>query len=246
MSTAPPTKRCTRCGQDKPATVAEFTRHPRTAPQPNGDRLGIYCAECRRALRRSRRSRRHPRVDVADLVPPPAPPVPEPAAPVEGLSAREPQTPAVTTVPDPAEALVPAPTLMRLSAILQAGAMIDDAARACGLDPAEVVTWLARGDGDDAESPYAAFRHRVLSATSTAAVRFAAIISRAAETDWKASAWWLEHGPASSRWGRDVGARLGEPQAGPPDPGDPFAEVDELAARRARQGPTPSPGGPPP
>jgi hypothetical protein len=56
--------------------------------------------------------------------------------------------------------------------------------------------------------------------------RLVVYVAAAAKTNWRAAAWLLEH-RHPERWGRD---RELEPAV--PPGGDPFAEVDQLAARR--------------
>ena len=196
-----PPKRCTRCGQDKPATVADYCRHPRAAPHPEtGERVGIYCADCRRALRRERRARRHPRIVVDDVVPPLAPSAPETppgdvppgAAPVE-----------VPPLPLADEGRLTAAGSDRLVAMFTAGALIADACRSIGLDVETFMGWMKRGESDDpADAQYAALRARVETARANAQVRAVAIISRAAESDWRAASWYLERSDPE-HWGRD-------------------------------------------
>jgi hypothetical protein len=59
--------------------------------------------------------------------------------------------------------------------------------------------------------------------------RLLVYVARAAQTNWRASAWLLER-RYPERWG----ARRRELELAVPREGDPFAELDELAARRRR------------
>jgi hypothetical protein len=57
-----------------------------------------------------------------------------------------------------------------------------------------------------------------------------ASVAYGARENWRAAAWLLER-QYPARWA----SRPREPEAPAPNPQDPFAEVDELAARRRRQ-----------
>jgi hypothetical protein len=71
-------------------------------------------------------------------------------------------------------------------------------------------------------------------AAATSEPRLLALVAREAPTNWRAAAWMLER-RYPERWG--LRPRRLEDVEPAPDPSDPFAEVDELAARRRRPRP---------
>jgi hypothetical protein len=133
----------------------------------------------------------------------------------------------------------------RIVAMLTAGAFLGPAASSAGVSRRTLSNWLARGQsGDPEDTAYRDLAERVEKARATAQVRAVAIVSRAAEEDWRAAAWFLERSDPLN-WGRPVrrvvssadDEDLAVPATEVEKSPDPFAEVDELAARRARLGP---------
>jgi hypothetical protein len=121
----------------------------------------------------------------------------------------------------------------KIVAILRAGGYPETAASVAGICTKTYGRWLARGnpEGDDpANAPFRRFRERVESALAEGEARNVALIARAAMDNWQAAAWLLER-QHPERWAR-VSQRPSEEQPARSGPGDPFAEVDELAARR--------------
>lgn len=117
--------------------------------------------------------------------------------------------------------------------VLRAGGYPQVAARAAGIHPEVLATWLRRGDPAGTEprdAPYRRLRVRVEQAKAEGEQRNVALIARAAGTNWQAAAWLLER-QYPERWARPSQREKDE---GPPTATDAFAEVDELAQRRAR------------
>jgi transposase-like protein len=125
--------------------------------------------------------------------------------------------------------------------VLRSGSYVETAARAAGISPRTFYDWWRRGranGGDPADEPYRAFRDACEKARAEGEARNVAIIASASRRSWKAAAWLLER-QHPERWGKtSVRAR----DEAPPEPlpatvnefDDPFAEVDELSARRGR------------
>jgi hypothetical protein len=131
----------------------------------------------------------------------------------------------------------------RLEQMLKAGNYIGVACRAVGIGEQTFRDWLRRGRTSDApgDELYRELVERAELATAEGEVRNVAQIAAAARENWQAAAWMLERS-YPERWGK-VSTKLRLPTLPPeedPDrkpqerPHDPFAEVDELAARRAR------------
>lgn len=120
----------------------------------------------------------------------------------------------------------------RVLQVLTAGGHLATAADAAGISAKTLSNWLGRGRNSDApeDEGYRAFAAQVDQARGEAETRNIAIVAQAAQGDWKAAAWMLERG-WPERWSRPS-QRAGFDTPAAPDPLDPFAEVDELAARR--------------
>jgi hypothetical protein len=130
--------------------------------------------------------------------------------------------------------------LTRLSALLRAGNHPDVAAEASGI-PLEMLRQLL-ADGPtmrEGSKTFVMFRE-VAQALAEAEAGHVAVIARAARGDsergvapnWQAAAWLLER-RYSERWARPSQREKGEDGGvTPASTLDPFAEVDELAARR--------------
>lgn len=87
----------------------------------------------------------------------------------------------------------------RIVSYVRAGNFRSTAAAAAGISPVTLRDWLRRGARG--EQPFQQFREDVDQAEAQAEARDAALISKAAEHDWKAAAWRLER-RAHRRWGR--------------------------------------------
>jgi hypothetical protein len=135
----------------------------------------------------------------------------------------------------------------RLEQMLKAGNYLEVALRATGVGGATFRDWMRRGRTSRApgDELYRELVERVDLARAEGEVRNVAQIASAARDNWQAAAWILERS-YPERWGR-VSTRYRLPPELPPEEDaatvrvsaelDPFAEVDELAAkRRARTG----------
>jgi transposase len=102
----------------------------------------------------------------------------------------------------------------RLVEALEAGNYDESAARYAGISRSIYYAWLARGrkerdrlTGDEkarplkSEEPFLDFLDKVEEAIAKAEVRNVAIIQKAGNTTWQASAWWLER-KMPNKWGR--------------------------------------------
>jgi transposase len=134
----------------------------------------------------------------------------------------------------------------KLVTMLRAGNYMGTAARASGISRQTLTSWLERGASARPEDEeYRDLRERVERARSEGEVRLVATIARAAAERWDAAAWLLER-QYPDRWGR-VSMRLradaqAEAEAAAEAAAralehDPFAEVDELAAKRRSRRP---------
>jgi hypothetical protein len=120
----------------------------------------------------------------------------------------------------------------RLEGLFRTGTPVATAVAAVGLARSTYYDWLDRGEGEQSVPRLAAFRARMELARGEGEAVLVARISRAAAEDWRAAAWLLERG-APARWARPSQ----RPEEAPsPAADDPFAEFDELAARRAHAG----------
>lgn len=88
------------------------------------------------------------------------------------------------------------PQVQHLLEGLEAGAFVQDAARAAGLSPRSVWRWLERGRAEaeeGTEGPYWQIWHAVEAARFISHSRALAVIMEAADGgNWRAAAWWLE------------------------------------------------------
>ena len=140
--------------------------------------------------------------------------------------------PGHSTAPGGAPTKLDETVTTRILGVLRVGGYPQAAAGVAGIHPKTLARWLARGnpDGSDpADAPYRAFRQRVDQARAEGETRNVAIIAQAAAQNWQAAAWLLER-QFPERWARVSQREKDEPASATPN--DPFAEVDELAARR--------------
>lgn len=124
----------------------------------------------------------------------------------------------------------------RLVAALRAGNYVNVSCAACGISRRTFADWMQRGEkAKQGDELYVRLRARVEEARAQGEVRNVAQIMTAAQTSWQAAAWLLER-QYPDRWGRPSVRLREEDIEGPVLPAavDPFAEVDELAARRRR------------
>jgi hypothetical protein len=119
----------------------------------------------------------------------------------------------------------------QLEAILRAGNYLDVACNAVGIARRTFDGWVQQGR--EGNAAYADFAVRMDKARATGEVRNVAVIASAATDSWQAAAWLLER-TAPERWARVSQRELAmpTPPADVTKADDPFAEADELAARR--------------
>lgn len=122
----------------------------------------------------------------------------------------------------------------KLDASLREGNYVKTAVEAAGIARSTFYNWMKRGTSSAAEDkPYRELRARVEKARAEGESMLVGHIAAKAATDWRAAAWLLER-QYPERWGRvSVNARGKDDEDEPPVEVDPFAEVDELAERRA-------------
>lgn len=116
----------------------------------------------------------------------------------------------------------------RIVSLVAAGNPLSVAAEASGVARSTLHAWLKRGEGTGrGDAPYRVFVAAVEQARAQAESDLVAQMRKAAAAgSWKASAWLLERA-APARWGAKPA-----PVEKPAEP-DAFAEVDQLAQRRA-------------
>jgi hypothetical protein len=130
-----------------------------------------------------------------------------------------------------------------LVAMLRAGNYQHVALRAVNVPRSTFGLWMRRGRSSaKRDAAYRAFREQIEQARANGEVRAVAAIAQAARKNWQAAAWLLER-QYPERWGRtpmrmrESPAPVEQPAAEPePSEPDPFAELDDLAALRARRG----------
>ena len=77
--------------------------------------------------------------------------------------------------------------------LVRAGNYAETAATVAGIGGATFYTWMAKGEGEKARSPYKEFREAVLSARAEAEARMVMVVQRAAnDGSWQAASWYLE------------------------------------------------------
>ncbi len=85
---------------------------------------------------------------------------------------------------------------------ITAGNYLETSARYAGVGVATFYTWMSKGEGKHAKSPYKEFREAVEKARADAEVRNIALIQRTAqEGTWQAAAWFLERSHPQ-KWGK--------------------------------------------
>lgn len=124
----------------------------------------------------------------------------------------------------------------RVRLLVAAGNPLQLAAEACGVQRQTLHAWIRRGErGGATNEPYRTFAAAVEQARAEAEGDLVAQVRKAsASGSWRAAAWLLERS-APDRWVRDSSAR-GKRAAAPEEESsaaDGFAEVDQLAQRRA-------------
>jgi hypothetical protein len=105
----------------------------------------------------------------------------------------------------------------RIVAAVRAGAPRHVAAAAAGVARSTLQNWLMKGEAANASATYKAFAEDLRAAEASREIAALQNIARAAGEDWRADAWWLQHGPARERY-----ARVDHHQISGPD-GEPLA-----------------------
>lgn len=123
----------------------------------------------------------------------------------------------------------------RIAALIRVGNTVEIAAEAAGIARGTFFVWMNRGADARPESPYAQFHAAIEAARAQAEATLVTRIAKAAANgSWLAAAWLLERG-APERWAKLSDRRLlDDNDDAPAAAADPFALVDELAARRAQ------------
>lgn len=121
-----------------------------------------------------------------------------------------------------------------LVAMLRAGNLVPVSARAAGIAKPTFYKWLAIAEQPNAPELYVELRERVERARAEGQVRLVAQIATQASTDWRAAAWLLARG--TDEWA--LPSKVAEDESPIGRRVDPFAEVDELAAKRLARGAT--------
>lgn len=94
-----------------------------------------------------------------------------------------------------------------------AGAPRHIAAQAAGIGRSTLQSWLVKGEASDApaKSPYRRLAEAVRQAEANCEVIALGEIASAATEDWRAAAWWLQHGPARERYAKIDQHRISGP-----------------------------------
>lgn len=93
---------------------------------------------------------------------------------------------------------MPRPTKLTLEraekiyAMIRQGCTREVAARCAGIDDSTLYRWASRGEKPNAPRIYREFFEGLEKADAEAEARAIEVIMQAAETDWRAAAWWLE------------------------------------------------------
>jgi transposase len=80
----------------------------------------------------------------------------------------------------------------KIYAMIRQGCTRDVAARFVGIDDSTLYRWASRGEKPNAPRIYREFFEGLKKADAEAEARAIEAIMQAAETDWRAAAWWLE------------------------------------------------------
>ena len=89
---------------------------------------------------------------------------------------------------------------------IKRGSFLETACAAAGVSSRQVREWMQRAA--KGEQPYRKFADELEVAAAEAEGLFVAALLASAKKDWKAIAWWLEHGPAKKRYGLKAGLEL--------------------------------------
>lgn len=114
---------------------------------------------------------------------------------------------------------------------IRAGAYVETAAAAAGINKVTLYRWLKRGNKYPG-TIYAEFVEAVHEATAQAEMRDVLAVSKAAAEDWRAAAWRLER-KYPKRWGTVSRAEISGPNGGPIQTVDVSKLTDEQLAALA-------------
>lgn len=77
--------------------------------------------------------------------------------------------------------------------LVRAGNYAETSATVAGVGISTFYTWMSKGEGEKARSPYKEFREAVLGARAEAEARMVMVVQRAAnDGSWQAASWYLE------------------------------------------------------
>ena len=115
--------------------------------------------------------------------------------------------------------------------LIRAGNYAETAATITGIGTATYYTWMTKGDGPKARTPYKEFREAVQAAKAEAEARMVMVIQRAAnDGSWQAASWYLER-TQQNKYGKQNRVELTGAENGPLKLD---LTVDELESRIAR------------
>lgn len=115
--------------------------------------------------------------------------------------------------------------------LIRAGNYAETAATIANIGIATYYTWMNKGDGPKARTPYKEFREAVQAAKAEAEARMVMVIQRAAnDGSWQAASWYLER-TQQNKYGKQNRVELTGAQNGPIKLD---MTVDELESRIAR------------
>jgi transposase len=96
----------------------------------------------------------------------------------------------------------------RIVELIRAGNYAETAATIAGIGKQTYYTWMQKGEGPKARSPYREFRDAVLAAKAEAEARMVTVVQRAAlDGSWQAASWYLER-TQQAKFGKRSGVEL--------------------------------------
>lgn len=104
-----------------------------------------------------------------------------------------------------------------ICAAVRCGASRAVAAEAAGVSKSSLQNWLVKGEAANASATYKTFAEDLRAAEAGREVEALQNICRAAGEDWRADAWWLQHGPARERYARVDHHQISGPDGEPLD-----------------------------
>lgn len=116
----------------------------------------------------------------------------------------------------------------RIVELLKAGNYVETACAVVGIGRTTFYDWLKKAEKSTRANRYTRFRDAVRQAEAWAEARFVSIISKSAEKNWTAGAWWLER-KYPERWSRD--RKVPTPEKDEPKPVELTPEEEEIIKR---------------